>query len=287
MQRLHPGYLQAFNEAFDRYAQQADRPGYQPTFFGRIRHSKSKYPALLEMEHALLSSNIQDQKNIIIQSLLGSKLKANNYSFRTYLVEVLTEQFPDEAWEQFDNKKIVFFQQQNSGEAGPTYLYRGSLQDPDDAFLNGMTEGYQSGDIEDYADVSNYSTGVSTSKSARIASFYTSQIRTDHYGVHEFFGFLYQIHYRDSFGIDIDATQSARTSSYPVTGTKQEVNIIKGIKTEDIVGCGYLDEYGQYVQTRANPRYNPLRVAARVQDKKAMLKQIFTVEQQKASCALL
>lgn len=262
-----PGYLDAFNEAFTRYSSQKDRPGYQYTLFTGIRHSGEKYPALVRFQNELTKSC---DKNVLQQWLKNPELKAGHHSFRTYLIDVLIEFFPLENWEQFDNKNIVFYQPSND------YLYRGSLQKPEQAFAKGMKSGFNSKNIEDYTEVANENAGVSTSRSLRVASGYANKIWTNHYGVHEDFGYVYQIHYRGIDGIDIDKTHTSRNPSFPTSKTKQEINIVSCISPEDIVGCGYRDaETGEYIQSLSNPNYRPDKPVKNTLNKQKTLFKIF------------
>lgn len=274
-------YLDVYNQAVNAYINQAARPGYQPTLFLTwVRHDREKYPALIELENELLAAVSRDtQKNIIQKWLTDPRLKTNDHSFRTYFVDALIQAYPDEAWEKYDKKPLIFY-------SSDGFLYRGSLQHPDDAFKNGMHSGSHSEDIEDYAAVMNYSAGVSTSKSVSVAKTYSTQLKMDHYGINEFAGFIYQIYYRGNAGIDIEATQRKRGVIIPLMGTKQEVNIVCSIPPEDIVGHGYVDENKKYVQIKANPHYQPDKISAVVLDKKSQLDQLFPVEK-RSGCTIL
>jgi hypothetical protein len=184
---------------------------------------------------------------------------------------VLIENFPDENWNIYDNKPLVFYHVSNYS-AHP-FLYRGSLQKPEDAFVNGMKSSFNSKNIEDYAEVASESAGVSTSKSVKVASMYSAAILMNHYGVHEFPGWLYQV--RGNLGIDIDETHKLRNSSYSMTRTKQEVNFVSHIPPEDIVGCGYKNEKDEYVETQHNPNYNPNKPIKNPMTKRDALRKIF------------
>jgi hypothetical protein len=274
-------YIDVYNQAVNAYASQAERPGYQPTLFLTwVRHDREKYPALIELETELLTAVSRDAQKIILEKWLQDpRLKANDHSFRTYFVDALIQAFPDEAWEKYDKKPLIFY-------SSDGFLYRGSLQHPDDAFKNGMHSSSHAKDIEDFAALMNYSAGVSTSKSVTVAKSYSSQLKMDHYGVHEFTGFIYQIHYRGNAGIDIEATQRKRGILIPLKGTKQEVNIVSSIPPEDIVGHGYVDENKMYVQIKANPQYQPDKTSVAVLDKKSQLEQLFPVEK-RSTCSIL
>lgn len=273
-------YIDVFNQSVTNYIAQQPRPGYVPTLFTKFRHAGEKYPALVEFEQALLhEENIASQKETIERWLRDPRLKSNHHSFRAYLIDALVQAFPDDEWEKFDNTRLVFYHLDG-------FLYRGSLQRPDDAFQNGMQSGFQSGDIEAFAEAANYNAGVSTSKSAKVAECYTSHLKIDHYGVHEFTGFLYQIHYRGNAGIDIDATHRQRGHRVPTTGTKQEVNIVTDIPKEDIVGYGYVNQDGLYVEVKRNPHYQPDKMPMPILNKQAQLASIFP-EDPRSTCTIL
>jgi len=289
-------YQDAFSEALYRYVQQDRRPGYEPTLFTSLRHSRKKYHELEVLEQALEKTKTREgQKLVLEQALSNSELiKKNNHSFRTYLLDVLLEKFPKEQWEKFDDKKLVFYQPDTGDSDNPVYLYRGSLQQPEDAFKNGMHSGFESRNIEDYAAVVNDNAGVSTSKSPKVADFYSTHLKFYHDGPQEYFGYVYQIHYRGNEGIDIDKTQRARNPRYPHSHTKQEVNIITFIPPEDIVGYGYVKYHDQdgsqvavYEQVKANPSYQPDKTPASVKDKAALLGQVFDQEDKRSTCTIL
>lgn len=279
--------IDAFNEAISRYTKKTDRPGYPATIFSGWRHSFEKYPALVLFEEELIAAPETQKRTVIIKWLTSNTIKNKNHSFRTYLVDVLCEFFPDEGWEKFDHKFVIFYRHESDQSRSP-FLYRGSLQSPEDAFANGMRSLSTSKYIEDYAALVNDSAGVSTSLSVRVADFYSTHLRMDHYGVHESFGFLYQIHYRGNKGVNIDATHKSRDSGYPEKRTKKEINIVDRIPREDIVGYGYMDKTTeQYVEIARNPHYLPAKPYEDVTDKASTLNELFNQTDERSSCSIL
>lgn len=269
--RQKKNYNALFQEAFERYSSQSERPGYESTLFTWFRHSAAMYPALKQFQDELSSCETDvDQERVIQSWLKNPLLKAHHHSFRSYLVDVLSEADTNK-WSRYDNKPVVFY---NHTRVDNPYLYRGSLQFPDNAFKEGMHSLSYSKNIEEYATPVTGSVGISTCLSAKIANGYTCSLRMNHHGVNEFSGFLYQIHYRGNKAVDIDATQKARHSKLSVS-IKDQVNIVDCIPKEDVVGYGFF-ENDRYVELKRNQNYNPDRAYDEPKEKSQLLRSAFS-----------
>lgn len=238
-------YEAHFAKALAKYQEQAKRPGYMPGLFTSWRHSFAKYPAISILEQKIKGQDDSLVKVEISNFLkpLKDKGKINNHSFAAYLLDLLIAEFPEEEWKSFLPKPIVFYQGQ---------LYRGTAEPHDKVFKDGM-EGSSSPNVEDYCNSVNFGVGVSTSKSKEIASEYQ---QSNYVSERRYYiapkGFLYKIHYRGSFGIDIDATAAQRRE--PILISKKEVNIIGRIEPADIYGCW--DKNDKWID---NPYFNAER----------------------------
>lgn len=260
-------YTEIIKSAAEKYKNLAPRPGYPTTCFTAWRHShrgdNKRVEALFKAIDNL--SDAEAEAEAYIKEYFSVEQKKifnhfHNHSFNTYLVDELIASFPDAGWEIYEPKPLEFYQ----GE-----LYRGTLQQPDDAFKNGMRTDF-SDSIEDYAQTTSYSVGVSTSKSVTTAGSYQNFVQGCEARARIVSGYLYKINYRDSDGIDIVATCEKRNSSVGYqTKYKAEVNIIGAISSEDIVGAGRIVD-GRFQLTIPNPNYQEDKQVALIQKNQAL-----------------
>lgn len=242
-------YLKAFIDAYKDYVGQSPRPGYVLGWFSRLRHGRSLYPHIQTLFKQLQTASDDEAANIIINYLKSPKTKFNNHSFSIYLLKNLMISFPDAQWEEYypKEKQIVFY----NGE-----LFRGSLQEPEQAFRDGMTsEGAHK--IDEFAKHTNMAVGVSTSKVKAIAERYKNSTFLTPKSAYIQAGYLYQIDYRGLGAVDINKTMEKRGNDIEryVGQNKEEVNIVGGIPADDIVGCW--DKNNKWIP---NPSYNPNKV---------------------------
>lgn len=225
-------YITNYNQAFTNYSAQSERHGYPMGFFSFIRHRDcaNKKAHIVSLEKNLNVDDIS-AKSSLERFFSDPDTTFNNHSFSLYLLDELSKSYPDENWERFYPvvKKAVYYTGQ---------LYRGSLQIPIDAFINGM-KGSSSDKIEDYTNDTNFDVGVSTSKKIEVAKSYTITTMQTMKGAHYAYGYLYEINYRGIGGVDIIETLKARGNdlSAEVASHKAEVNIIDSISPKDIEGC--------------------------------------------------
>lgn len=258
-------FLKCFDEAFEHYQRQSDRPGYLFGWLSSFRHSNILYPHIHTLQADLKNASDADQAKSLLQNYFKSpQTKLNNHSFAIYLLDVLSREYPDEGWDIYYpmEKSIVFY----SG-----ILYRGTLQTPDDALENGITSG-KSRSVEDYAHDTNMHTGVSTSKNKKCAGAYQDTVLQTPTGAYRLKGYLYEIDYRGIGGIDIIETlkKRGRNITAAIASHKEEVNVIGTVKPEDIVG--YWDQSGKYI---ANPGYDQNREPEQVESFSGQLTMLF------------
>ncbi|MCF6766204.1 hypothetical protein L3V82_10510 [Thiotrichales bacterium 19S3-7] len=244
-------YVEIFNLAFEAYSNAKERDGYPNGFLTFFRHSLKKNDHLNNLENNLIQQDNDEKSMALLREYFKSERTTfNNHSFSLYLLDMLEEYRPlDENWQECypNDKKIVFY----TGR-----LYRGTLQGSRDAFTNGIVC-EESHAIEDYASDTPCGIGVSTSKEEKIASGYANKIYRHHSQVKavELSGYTYHINYRDTGGIDLEATHRQRGNGIVLNVTrvkdKKEVNIIGKISPEDIEGC-YCHKTKRFIP---NPHY--------------------------------
>lgn len=230
-------YSDIFDQAFELYKTQANRPGYTFGWFSWLRHSRKPNARTDELHNAL--KNNSNPKETLIRFFSTCNTPMNNHSFATYLLDQLAKNDNTHEWDQYypKQKQVLFFY---------GILYRGSLQSGDDACENGIYEVEHSNRIEDYADDTNRHVGISTSKNKEVAATYQTTVIPTARGAFHKVGNLFEINFRRGLGVDIPKTLERRqeifTKSY--SDRKDEVNVLGHIDKEDIKG--YWDNYGIY-----------------------------------------
>jgi hypothetical protein len=242
-------YIAAWDDAFRRYQNREQRPGYLFGWMSRVRHSYALYPALREFKKELSEEKDKGKcKNIIKKWLQDPRLKQNDHSFRSYLLDELQKNFKTEGWR--DTHPLIFY---------TDIVYRGTHAHPDVVFKNGFTSKIK--DVRAYACLEgNGSIGISTSKSPGQADGYQRIIYTLMGAVNmiEGGGYVYQINLRKKQGIDLHTMYlriaDEKNVYHHSIMSKQEVNVIGSIAPEDIMGYGIVQN-GQYIEQLKNPAY--------------------------------
>lgn len=242
-------YLELFQLAKKKYENKSIRKGYQRTLLSYFRHSshikkeaKQLFILLKNTPNRLL------QKQFIIAYLKTRTI--NTHSFASYLIDLLKEEYPFDHWEQYDPKKVIFFQ---------GLLYHGTTVTPEIIFKQGLQPANKSHKIEYYSSTTSGSIGVSTSKDKKIAYYYAlphPRLNNNYTNERpwEPFGYIYKINYRGYEGIDIDETQSARLGK--TFHLIQEVNVVHTIDPYDIVGAWKIHRDKSPEEWISNPSYD-------------------------------
>jgi hypothetical protein len=240
-------YIQAFTKAQVRYNHHENRPGYERTFFSALRHSASteQDQTIVQFKKDLDNAQSDAQATEIVKARLQTS-KWNNHSFNAFFTDELTRLNPSGKWSQFIDKSKQFVWYTG-------VVYRGTLQKPEDAFKNGMKALEKSKKIDDYADPTTRSIGISTSKVKAIADTYKDDVLPGPSPV-SFPGYVYKITCRVP-AVDIHETYKLRDDkgAQITTVWKQEVNVIETIPPEDIKEAYFTDHGREVCQT--NPNY--------------------------------
>lgn len=253
--------LDQFNICFERasnnYNKQNKRPGYPATLFTHLRHSHTNDKCIIELGMALNKAKDEKTAKDIIKKHFEKFKKFNNHSFNTYLVDELQASFPNDEWEKFNPKPIVFYQ---------GLLYRGTSIAPNTIFNKGFLDANSSQKLDDYMNDCNGSIGVSMTKNYAVAQYYALPPITarnienpaNYVGT---IGYIYQINYRGSAGIDIEETHIIRGNHIRafLAHRKEEVNVPGQVMRYDIVQGWQIDRFTDYVVEFKNPYYIPNR----------------------------
>jgi hypothetical protein len=234
-------YSEIYQLALQGYTNQAaERPGYKKTWFSWLRHSYKPYPHIEKLKEDLTAAADDAAAKLILAAYFkDSKTKFKHHSFSRFLLDQLQMQFRSEQWEAHDPTPIVFYRHDKDQR-----LYRGTEQNPQDAFKNGMLDQAPKDKINPYLKTSSFNVGISTTKDYKIAEGYAMQAWLTPTAKGMIFRaskpvYIYEIDYRDGNGIDIMATTLARQANSIErfdASQKDEVNILQKILPEDIVG---------------------------------------------------
>lgn len=259
-------YLACFAEAYKKYSAQDTRPGYLFGYFSWLRHSKTLYPHIANLQDNITHKNNDDEIIKILTNYFSDPVTTfNNHSFSIYFLDELLMTFPEEKnlWEKFypAEKQLVFYK---------GILYRGMKiqQWQLEEFFNQGFDSRQSSEwVDAYANDTSMGLGISTSKDKYVAAGYASAMVSR--GIREACtviyqsGFLLEIDYDGEGGIDILETLKTRQDNvnYYFAERKKEVNIIGNIKPENIKGAYFIDPEVEAPLTKRpyfiNPKYKP------------------------------
>jgi hypothetical protein len=245
-------YVEIFDRAFGYYKKQDKRQGYSPGLFTNWRHSRKLYPALKSFYTDLQSAfnSGQDENTIAVIKKHLTELSKKNHSFSMYMIDELMKYERAHSWEEFDPKRIVL--------SKTKYVYRGSLQTPEDAEAVGYIQCPQREseiiDIENYVSVRNWGYGVSTSKNYDTALDYASVCHIN--GRHTP-GYVYAIDVSKFWGIDIAETQTLRYGyAHQRDISMQEINYLQPIPWECVKEYQKMKSHGYPHDAVINPVYN-------------------------------
>ena len=255
----------AYKIALQKYLAQAERTHYSLRnkeeeriytfgFFSWLRHSQTEYPALIRLHEQLEKDTSDDQLPAIraIKEHFG-KTKWHNHSFNNYLLDEIRSAANDETWSDvlrlYDKNPIVYYR---------GILFRGCGTPCSFAFTQGLVEPNTAISLEAYIDHASGSIGLSTSKEFEVAYGYAlPQVHLQNdYEPWWHSSYVYVIDYQGDYGIDLEATFKARQQGFAANfaHNKAEINIIKKVSPDDIVGAFYVDREDKVVW-HPNPQY--------------------------------
>lgn len=251
-------YIEIYKNALNKYIAQserthytlegiADKPIYTFGFFSAFRHGRKENPSLLKLREVLSSDNSEDQTIAIAEikkHFLNKQNKWNNHSFNNYFLDEIKKNVSEEiwrnVWECHDKNPIKYYR---------GILFRGTGDEPQTVFADGLHEKNTSRSLNDYLRDMNGSIGVSTSKSFEIAKGYALPMidfRRDWVTMWSE-SYIYVIDYQGDQGIDISETFQARGHKDSYHTIKLEVNIIEKIDPKHIVGAFYVNRQGKII----------------------------------------
>ena len=251
-------------KALAAYKEQAERAGFQPGVFTRIRHNTKNLPAAVTDLLAEVSNTDSDEECAkLLHEFLGNpKTSNNNHSFARYLIDELRKAQPNGTWEQYDPKLIIFFQ---------GTLYHGTNVECEIIFDEGLIA-HELGDkdLKSFYSPTSGSRGVSTAKKKKAAQGYAiknitpkigiagDMVMTDVKGLGKY-GYVYEIDYCAWQAIDIDATAKAQGKDGGGVFKKEigEVNVLENIPRHCIKRCWVYERRSkELVRYEENPRYD-------------------------------
>jgi hypothetical protein len=223
-------YYNSCETAAINYANQVHRPGYKPGWFTWLRHRNTKNnPDVEKFKQSLKACENDAKAKEFIESYFKTT-KFHNHSFSTYLLDELLKSFPDEKWQDYHPKPIVFFK---------GIVYRGSPMSPDMVFSTGFKDRSPSENLDDYVSDMNGSVGVSTSTSFKMAHDYAlPRINPkDDFTEAQPYGYIYKINCRSQTAIDLEKTHLKRGNNIraQLSHGKKEINVVGNIASHDIM----------------------------------------------------
>lgn len=237
-------YFAAYNQAIINYMTSVERPGYpkQKSILERFTGCKQTIPeeaaVIIDLLRHATTESISKQA---IEQFLA-KDYSSPHSVSAYIVDALSEAYPDEKWTRFRTKS----------EAIATYrgtIFRGDSRPPDMVFTTGfdlMTP------LKAMAAASKYVTGshgISCTKSFDVAKRYADEAKQSSSSP----TFIYVIDYQGNAGIDILATNMLQAGPKRKYLTKAEVNVVEPIPPQSIVGA--IEIKGSLNELHPNPVY--------------------------------
>lgn len=247
-------YLETFKRAQLSYTNREKRDGYTRTWLSYFRHFFGMTKDDVDFFTQLSQVDDKDTAKKLIEDYFTLNAKSfNNHSFGSYFLDFLQKEFPDENWKRFDPKPIIYYQ---------GTLYRGDSRPYDKIFEEGFIEPKSSESLDDYVKGATGCIGVSTTKSFGIAHAFalppvTSRRMEDTGFVYSHNGFVYEIDYSGTDGIDVVNTWKARgglTFTAWFSQELQEVNVKGRIAREDIVCVHQVSRDGESERI-PNPNY--------------------------------
>ena len=247
--------MQAVMLAKNNYLKNKYRPGYPQT---NNDTSIKKNPVEIDKLYALIrdSTDPITALNYLTDQLTDEDANWKNYDFNQYLIDSLKQISRDPKqsisaidWDCFTPCAVKRFE---------GVVYRGTSSPPEKVFAKGFSDYVPSNDIEDYTNVRNLNTGVSTSRSYSLAESYTRVASRQGKS-----RYVYTILYRGVGAVDIVETAKARgINLYSMTNPqatkaleKDEINIIEKIPAEQILyATEFLDDGSQIIHK--NPHFN-------------------------------
>lgn len=247
--------LMAIIIAKDNYLQKTYRPGYPQThksleFKEKITEIENLYSLINETNSPIMAVNY------LTDQLTDQNANWHNYDFNNYIIDALKliSRDPKQSiatidWDCFTPTAVKRFE---------GVVYRGTSSPPEKVFNKGFTDYVPSSDISDYTKVRNLNTGISTSRSYKLAESYTKVASRKGKS-----RFVYTILYRGQGAVDIVETSKARgIDLYSMTNPqvtkaleKDEINIIEKIPPEQILyATEFLEDGSQIIHK--NPNYN-------------------------------
>lgn len=247
--------MQAVNLAKSNYLKKKYRPGYPQT---NNDISIKKPPIDIETLSALIKDSIDPviALNHVTDQLTNEKANWKNYDFNQYLIDALKQISRDPKqsiavidWDCFTPSAVKIFE---------GVVYRGTSSPPEKVFAKGFSDYVPSSDVEDYTNVRNLNTGVSTSRSYSLAESYTRVASRQGKS-----RYVYTILYRGIGAVDIIETAKARgvnlnsmTNPQATRALeKDEINIIEKIPAQQILyATEFLADGSQIIHK--NPHFN-------------------------------
>lgn len=251
-------FISVVKTAKTKYEKGDARPGYPISKWEQVcRYFQppSQDKSVQELELKLNAANDDQANQLVVQHFKANAFQ--NCSFSSYLLDELMAKFPDEEWCQFNSKPLIFSQGK---------LYRGTGLPPQVVFNEGFIDHAPSKSLDDYASDFNGAVGISTSKDYSMAAGYAvpmaARPREENLTVElRDIGYVYEINYRGHVGIDLEQTQLARGNQLRASFArgKQEVNVVRQIRTCDIVRVWQLTRGRNTRKETANTNYQAER----------------------------
>lgn len=255
MSLTRQSYLDAVKRGKDKYIEGYPRAGVVEGKLTGVRHSHANNPVLDSLDAKLEKTKTIDEVKRVIKEHFSQVNSWNAHSFNYYLLDELVKDFPQDNWQTFDPKPLIYFH-------GKVFI--ASTVDPDRAFVHGLQEATPSNVIEDYLACNTGLYGFTVKEKAvkdglpdwrPMNLFSSSKPQTC---------WLYEVKYRGSAGIDVEQTKSIRGAVWDkVRPDHHRVNIKGLIKPEDIIGAEkYQRKDGKVVKVSEqslNAAYKPDR----------------------------
>ena len=214
------------------------RPGpYSPArLSGNYCDQKKEIKRYTTLSHKLLHAENDAEIVAILENYFEHEAggRKDPHAFSAYLLdELIKEKYADVPWDRFIPKE-----QQFEFYKGP--LFRGEARRPDEIFKIGMKPPEASSRHADNAGYITGKTGISFSKNLDAASRYGR--------------FVYLVDYQGEKGIDCMET-GIRQGDKKKWLKKAEVNVMRPVWKESIVGCLEYSKEGKLVMAHHNPSY--------------------------------
>lgn len=268
MSLTRQSYLDAIKKAKDKYSEQYPRAGVVEGLLTNVRHSGANNPILDSLDAKLEKTKSIDEVKDVIMRHFSQNNSWDAHSFNYYLLDELVKAFPNDKWERFDPKPVIYFH-------GKVFI--ASTVDPVKAFVHGLQEATPSNVITDYLSCKAGLYGSTVKEKAvkdGLPGWRPTNLLSNS---NPPTCWIYEVKYRGSAAVDVEKTKHVRGGYWDkISPDHHRVNIKGLIKPEDIIGAEKYQRKDGKVAKVGDQQLNEAYQPERPEESQVLTQELFT-----------